>query len=89
MLTFPNGTTPIGEFVSIPAHLNRTDEIIILAVKPDAPIPKMNLRTFVVIDDAEEIIQGKQPVGLLTIMSGYVANVLRDTEAVCRGIGLF
>ncbi len=89
MLTFPTGVSPTGEFVKVPAHLTREDEIIILAVLPETPIPIMKLSTFVVIDDAEEVIKGKKPVSLLKIMSGYVANVVRDTEAVCKGIGLF
>jgi hypothetical protein len=87
-LTFPQGGPPAGEFISVPAHLNRKDEII-LAVRPETPLPRIRLRTYVVIDHAEEVLQGRQPLGLLEIMSGYVAKVLRDTESVCQAIGLF
>lgn len=88
VLTFPNGR-PEREFVVVPPGLNRKDEIAILAMQADDPVPKIKLSTFVIIDHPEEVVQGKQPVNLLTIMGGYVANVLRDTEAVCKGIGLF
>lgn len=87
-LTFPYGK-PDREFVTTSESLRRKNEIPIFYMLPDDPEPKVQFSSYVVIDDPEEIIQGKQPGSLLQIMGGYVLNVFNFTEAKCRGIGMW
>lgn len=88
MLSFPDGRPPLGEFVTIPPELYRSDEIPILAVAPGTDAPPIDVRCFIAIDHDEVIVKRRQPASLLHTMSGYVSSILHDTEAVCREIGM-
>lgn len=87
MLKLPAGM-PHPQFVPVPAHLARKDEIILFVAPDPNSIPQIEFRYSIVLDDTEEVIQGQAPVPLLNAMSREIGIVLWDTEVECRRIGL-
>lgn len=87
ILSFPNGTPAQGQWLSTPAHLHRKDEIVIMSLPEGHAVPEINLSPSVVLNDAEEIIDGKQPIAILYCTRDRVSSVLKETSNLCTAMG--